>query len=289
MSTRCSTGDPTVGRARVRLPQCLPHFVGDGGRELAGPRHPALRSPASPTSTASTSSSRATGRTISSAFKKAGWETAAVDAVQRGSLAGSSPSTASTGPTTRATSVTASQTFAGFQTPDQYTLSAFQHAVRERPGRGPLMAEIPLVTSHCAVGGGPAAPRLERGGRRLRVRPTGGRAERSRRGRGGQPRPDAGRIPALHRVLAVDAHLLRGELRRRQPRARLPRRPPGRTVRRRGGAGEDVPITIVARDPAVLDRIADWGWQDGLRPGAQSPVWPMESFRDRFLTAFGKQ
>ena len=54
-------------------------------------------------------------------------------------------------------------------------------------------------------------------------------------------------------------------------------------------AGKDVPITIVARDPAVLDRIAGWGWQDGLRPGAQSPVWPMESFRDRFLTAFGRQ
>jgi hypothetical protein len=52
-------------------------------------------------------------------------------------------------------------------------------------------------------------------------------------------------------------------------------------------AGHDVPISIVARDPAVMDRIASWGWQDGLRPGPQSPVWPMNSFRDRFLTAYG--
>jgi hypothetical protein len=49
----------------------------------------------------------------------------------------------------------------------------------------------------------------------------------------------------------------------------------------------DVPITIVARDPAVLNRISTWGWQDGLRPGPNAPVWPMNAFRDRFLTAFG--
>ena len=51
-------------------------------------------------------------------------------------------------------------------------------------------------------------------------------------------------------------------------------------------AGREVPITIVAKDPAVLDRIAGWGWDDGLNPGPQAPVWPMDSFRDRFLTAF---
>ncbi|MDN5749127.1 MAG: sulfatase [Pseudonocardia sp.] len=54
------------------------------------------------------------------------------------------------------------------------------------------------------------------------------------------------------------------------------------------GAGRDVPISIVTRDPAVLDRISGWGWQAGLRPGPQAPVWPMEDFRDRFLTAFAR-
>ncbi|WP_433528028.1 sulfatase [Micromonospora sp. CA-263727] len=49
----------------------------------------------------------------------------------------------------------------------------------------------------------------------------------------------------------------------------------------------DVPIHLIAKDPAVLERIADWGWQDGLTPDANAPVWPMDSFRDRFLTAFG--
>jgi hypothetical protein len=49
-----------------------------------------------------------------------------------------------------------------------------------------------------------------------------------------------------------------------------------------------VPITIVARDRGVLDRIASWGWTDGLRPGPQAPVWKMDAFRDKFLTAFAR-
>ena len=55
--------------------------------------------------------------------------------------------------------------------------------------------------------------------------------------------------------------------------------------------GEDpthnVPISIIAHDPAVLAKISGWGWQDGLRPGPQAPVWKMDAFRDRFLGAFG--
>jgi phosphatidylglycerophosphate synthase len=52
-------------------------------------------------------------------------------------------------------------------------------------------------------------------------------------------------------------------------------------------ASHDVPISVIAHDPKVMDQIAGWGWQDGLRPSPQAPVWPMNAFRDRFLTAFG--
>jgi phosphatidylglycerophosphate synthase len=51
----------------------------------------------------------------------------------------------------------------------------------------------------------------------------------------------------------------------------------------------DVPISVIAHDPAVLDKIAGWGWEDGLRPSPQAPVWPMNAFRDRLLTAFDTQ
>jgi hypothetical protein len=56
-----------------------------------------------------------------------------------------------------------------------------------------------------------------------------------------------------------------------------------------GGASRDVPISIVSRDRSVFDRIAQWGWQQGLKPDTQAPVWRMDAFRDRFLTAFGPQ
>ena len=52
-------------------------------------------------------------------------------------------------------------------------------------------------------------------------------------------------------------------------------------------ADHDVPISVIAQDPAVLRSIADWGWVPGLRPTSAAPVWPMDSFRDRFFTAFG--
>jgi phosphatidylglycerophosphate synthase len=51
--------------------------------------------------------------------------------------------------------------------------------------------------------------------------------------------------------------------------------------------GHDVPISVIAQDPAVMERIAGWGWQDGLRPSPDATVWRMDAFRDRFLQAFG--
>ena len=51
-------------------------------------------------------------------------------------------------------------------------------------------------------------------------------------------------------------------------------------------AGYDVPVAVVARDPAVLDRISGWGWDAGLRPEPDAPVWRMDAFRDRFVAAY---
>ncbi|MER5447220.1 CDP-alcohol phosphatidyltransferase [Streptomyces sp. NPDC002764] len=52
-------------------------------------------------------------------------------------------------------------------------------------------------------------------------------------------------------------------------------------------ASRDVPVSIVAKDPKVLDRISGWNWTDGLRPAHNAPVWKMSAFRDKFLTAYG--
>ena len=55
-----------------------------------------------------------------------------------------------------------------------------------------------------------------------------------------------------------------------------------------GTADRDVPITIVAHDPKVLDKISSWGWTDGLKPADNGPVLSMDKFRDRFMTAYAK-
>lgn len=173
--------------------------------------------------------------------------------------------------------------------PDQYTLSAFRRLEDATPGRGPLMSEIVLTSSHA-----PWAPL---------PKPVAwgdvgdGSVFDSQAAPGDAPEAILTRDPALVRADYRDAveyslgqlisyvqtygddNLVLVFLGDHQPAP----------VVTGDGAGRDVPITIVAKDPAVLDRISGWGWQDGLRPGPRAPVWPMESFRDRFLTAFGPQ
>ncbi|MEU1480349.1 sulfatase [Streptomyces sp. NPDC005760] len=56
----------------------------------------------------------------------------------------------------------------------------------------------------------------------------------------------------------------------------------------KGSANRDVPVTIVAKDPKVLDRVDSWNWTDGLKPADNAPEWGMDKFRDRFMTAFAK-
>jgi hypothetical protein len=51
-------------------------------------------------------------------------------------------------------------------------------------------------------------------------------------------------------------------------------------------SNHDVPISIIAHDPKVLKAIGSWGWNAGLQPNANAPVWPMSAFRNKFLDAF---
>jgi hypothetical protein len=53
-------------------------------------------------------------------------------------------------------------------------------------------------------------------------------------------------------------------------------------------ADHDVPVSVIARDPAVLRRVHGWRWEAGLLPSPHAPVWRMDSFRDRFLTAYAR-
>jgi hypothetical protein len=51
-------------------------------------------------------------------------------------------------------------------------------------------------------------------------------------------------------------------------------------------SNRDVVVSVVAKDPAVLDRINTWGWQNGLVPAPDAPVQRMDSIRDMVLNTF---
>ncbi|MGI8332520.1 sulfatase [Actinomadura scrupuli] len=171
--------------------------------------------------------------------------------------------------------------------PDQYTLSTFQRLERAAPGHAPIMAEMPLLSSHA-----PWAPLpKEVGWNEL----GDGTIFNAQAAAGSRPKTvwhDRNRIRAAYRQSVEyslgslisyvqtygDDNLVLVFLGDHQP---------GRVVTG-DNASRDVPITLVARDKAVLDRISGWGWQDGLNPGPAAPVWKMSAFRDQFLTAFGR-
>ncbi|GAA4149779.1 sulfatase [Actinomadura keratinilytica] len=169
--------------------------------------------------------------------------------------------------------------------PDQYVLSFFQRKEREARGT-PVMAETALVSSHAPWA---AVPRL------VDWRQVGDGSVFNAQGGAGLDAdwPPSDRIRAEYRKSIEyslntmvsyaetygDDDLVLVFLGDHQPAPLITGE----------GASRDVPITIVARDPKVLDQISAWGWQDGLKPAPQSPVWRMSDFRDRFLTAFGSQ
>lgn len=167
--------------------------------------------------------------------------------------------------------------------PDQYTLNTLQRDELAASGRRPVMAELALVSSHApwasipspvpwnAVGDGSVFDGMGKG--ENAAWPSSGRI------RGEYRRSIEYTLNTL-----VSYMLTYGT--KNTVLVFLGDHQPAPTIAGQN-ASRDVPVTIVARDPAVLDRISGWGWQDGLRPARTSPVWPMSTFRDRFLTAFG--
>ena len=170
--------------------------------------------------------------------------------------------------------------------PDQFVLDAVQHLELAKDQRRPVMAEIDLITSHAPWS---RTPRI---------------IDQSAVGDGsvydGMPEelPSAGDIwPDPTRIRAAygqsieyslealftfmtaygDDDLVVVMLGDHQPA----------TIVSGEGAGRDVPISVLSRDTDVLDAISGWGWDEGLRPESDAPVWRMDAFRDRFLAAYG--
>jgi len=168
--------------------------------------------------------------------------------------------------------------------PDQYTLLALQRRELAKRHRPPLFAEVDLISSHAPwtriprlipwddVGDGSIFDRIP--------------AEESAGLFGDAERARAAYAHSIEYSLSTifsfvqrygDDDLVLVVLGDHQPA----------TVVTGEDASHDVPISVIAHDPEVMDQIAGWNWQEGMSPSPRAPVWPMAAFRDRFLTTFG--
>ena len=170
--------------------------------------------------------------------------------------------------------------------PDQYTFLALQHRELAKRTRPPLFAEVDLISSHAPwtriprlipwgdVGDGSIFNRIPA---KESTQPAlVGDAERARAAYGHSIEYSLRTLFSFVQRYGDD-NLVLIVLGDHQPA----------TLVTGWGASHDVPISVIAHDPKVMDQIAGWSWQDGMSPSPRAPVWPMAAFRDRFLTAFG--
>jgi phosphatidylglycerophosphate synthase len=170
--------------------------------------------------------------------------------------------------------------------PDQYALLALQRRELAERHRPPLFAEVDLISSHAPwtriprliswadVGDGSIFGRVP--AEESTQASLFGDAKRARAAYGHSIEYSLGTLFSFVQRYGDD-DLVLVVLGDHQPA----------TVVTGQGASHDVPISVIAHDPKVMEQIAGWGWQDGMLPSPQAPVWPMAAFRDRFLTAFG--
>jgi len=170
--------------------------------------------------------------------------------------------------------------------PDQYTLAAFRR-LELTPGHAPVMAEIDLVSSHIPwVPLPPLLPWSEVGDGSVydslaahepTVSDVYANDDALKEAYGHSIQYSLESLISFVANLADDdlVLILLGD---HQPTPKVSG----------PDANHDVPISIVAHDPAVIDRISSWRWAPGLQPDAHAPVWPMDAFRNRFLDAFNR-
>ncbi|MFC3386400.1 sulfatase-like hydrolase/transferase [Couchioplanes azureus] len=169
--------------------------------------------------------------------------------------------------------------------PDQYTLSWFQKNVHG-PAHAPMFVEMPLVSSHTPWAPIPSFIDWDDVGDGAIYEQIKKDAKRS-----GSVWQDAAKVKreygrSIQYTLTTIISYLEKFGDENTVMVFLGDHQPSSVVVG-DGASRDVPITIVTKDKAVLDRVAGWNWTDGIKPAPGAPVWRMDQFRDKFLTAYG--
>jgi hypothetical protein len=214
--------------------------------------------------------------TLSTAFKRAGWHTVGVEPAVESSWPDGSfygydklydfAHLGYVGPK-----------FGYAPVPDQFTLNQLAKA-ELAPGHPPLMAEITMVSSHSPWQPLPhmVDPNALGDGSIFDPMPAQWKNPGSTKADYGQSIEYSLQALLSFAENLDDPNLVLVFLGDHQPVTAVSGNAPS----------HDVPISIIAHDPTVMDRISSWGWNPGLEPAPNSPVWRMSDFRDRFLAAF---
>jgi phosphatidylglycerophosphate synthase len=178
-------------------------------------------------------------------------------------------------------------TFSYAAMPDQYIYSALQRLELGKPHRRPLFAEVDTVSSHQPwnripeeipwdkVGNGSIYNHLSNHYERESFLSFWDNAAKVQAGYGKTI------VYSLNSLTKFIQHYGKKNLVVIELGDHQPRNPVTGEQ-----AGHQVPISIISHDPKVLKAIESWGWNPGLRPRKDAPVWPMSGFRNRFFRAY---
>ena len=223
--------------------------------------------------------------TLSDAFDKAGWRTVGDDPADDGPLPpGTDVLPLRQGFTTGSTSATTARPSATPRCPTS-TPWPSSSGSELAPGHKPVMAEIDLVSSHTPFVPLPTMVPWSKVGNGSIFDPMIAHTERATAVLGNATKEREAFAKSIEYSMQAltswvtevnDPNLVLILLGDEQPGAPITS----------PGASHAVVISIVARDPSVFRQIAPWHWQDGLLPGPQAPLEPMDEFRNQFLDTF---
>jgi hypothetical protein len=160
--------------------------------------------------------------------------------------------------------------------PDQYALQALQKLELRKRNRRPIFSEVFLTSSHEPWTRVPPLISWKRIG-------NGSIYKRLPIDRTGLTDTQQGYARAIRYSLRTLYSFVERYGNKNTVLIVLGDEQPSRVVQQ---ADHNVPTTIIAHDPKVLQRLSGWGWTNGMLPGPTAPVWLMSSFRDRFFSAF---
>jgi phosphatidylglycerophosphate synthase len=222
--------------------------------------------------------------TLSDAFKKAGWHTAADDPSDNTYWAPGTTFYHYDQTYNRLNVGYHGPSFSYSSMPDQYTLAEFQR-LELTPGHKPVMAEIDTTSSHTPWVPLPSmVPWNQVGNGSIFNAQRGTAADVARVWSNTNTVRQVYGQSIQYSMTALtswvtqlnDPNLVLILLGDHQPHSTVSGNEPN----------NEVPISIITRAPSVLKQMSSWHWQNGLLPTSGAPLEPMDAFRNQFLNTF---